>query len=29
MGVMLVALTFVFATYLIRMLGRLMEGSQG
>lgn len=27
MGVMLVALTFVFATYLIRLLGRLMEGS--
>ena len=28
MGVMLVAITFVFATYLIRLLGRLMEGSQ-
>ena len=28
MGVVLVVVTFIFATYLIRMLGRLMEGSE-
>ena len=28
MGVVLVVVTFVFATYLIRLLGRLMEGNQ-
>jgi sorbitol/mannitol transport system permease protein len=28
MGVLMVAMTFIFATYLIRMLGRLMMGNQ-
>jgi sorbitol/mannitol transport system permease protein len=28
MGVVLVVVTFIFATYLIRMLGRLMEGTE-
>lgn len=28
MGVLVVVLTFIFATYLIRLLGRLMEGNQ-